>query len=89
MSRNGGLRGRGYAQQGDAMNVSNRPRMLSHLGGEVMHGIGRLKADAERLAKAMNSMADVDQHAVERGMIALRRATAKLEDAVTRNEVMQ
>ena len=71
------------------MSGSDQLRMLSHLGGEVMHGICRLKADAERLAKAMSRMADVDQHAVERGMIALRRATAQLEDAVTRNEVMQ
>lgn len=63
--------------------------MLSHLGGEVMHGIGRLKADAERLAKSMGRMADIDQHAVERGMIALRRATAQLECAVTRNEAVQ
>ncbi|MDN4515427.1 hypothetical protein QYE47_23175 [Pseudomonas sp. 2,4-D] len=69
------------------MSVSDRPRMLSYLGGEVMHGISRLKGDAERLAKAMGRMADVDQHAVERGMIALRRATAQLENAVTRNEV--
>ncbi|RCL22987.1 hypothetical protein C6A77_19305 [Pseudomonas sp. AFG_SD02_1510_Pfu_092] len=59
------------------------------MGGEVMHGICRLKGDAERLAKAMGQMADVDQHAAERGMIALRRAISQLEDAVTRNEVMQ
>ncbi|WP_339535704.1 hypothetical protein [Pseudomonas hunanensis] len=71
----------------DWSSVSSQPRLLSYLGGEVMHSICRLKADAERLAKAMGRMADVDQHAVERGMIALRRATAQLEDAVTRNEV--
>lgn len=68
--------------------VSSRPRLLSHLEGEVMHSICRLRADAERLAKAMGRMADVDQHAVERGMIALRRAAAQLEGAVTRNEVV-
>lgn len=69
------------------MSVSDRPRMLSHLGGEVMHSICRLKADAERLASAMKRMADVDQHAVERSMIAMRRATSQLENAVTRNKV--
>lgn len=69
------------------MSVSDRPRMLSHLQGEVMHRIGTLRGDAERLAKAMSQMADIDSNAVERGMIALRRATAQLENAVTRNEV--
>ncbi|SNB63640.1 hypothetical protein SAMN02745900_01189 [Pseudomonas sp. URIL14HWK12:I8] len=69
------------------MTVSTRHRMLSHLQGEVMHRICTLKADAERLGKFMGRMADIDQNAVERGMMALRRATAQLEDAVTRNEV--
>lgn len=73
--------------KGQASDVSARPRMLSFLGGEVLHRVGNLKCDAERLAKAMGQMADVDQHAVERGMIALRRALSQLEDAVTRNEV--
>lgn len=70
------------------MTKSTRHRMLSHLQGEVMHRISILKADAERLSKAMGQVADIDQHAVERGMIALRRAAAQLEDAVTRNEVV-
>ena len=68
------------------MNVLEQPRLLSGLQGEVVHSLGTLKSDAERLAKAMGRMADVDQHAVERGMIALRRAVAQLENAVTRNE---
>jgi hypothetical protein len=69
------------------VSVSNRPRILSHLQGDVLHCIGTLKGDAERVAKAMAQIANIDPHAVERGMIALRRATAQLEDAVTRNEV--
>lgn len=67
--------------------VSVRPRMLSQLEGEVLHRVSRLRCDAERLAKSMGRMADVDEHAVERGMIALRRALSQLEDSVTRNEV--
>jgi len=67
------------------MSVLEQPRLLSGLQGEVVHSLGTLKSDAERLAKAMGRMADVDQHAVERGMIALRRAVAQLENAVTRN----
>lgn len=69
------------------MSVSNRPRMLSHLQGEVLHRVGTLKSDAERVGKAMGQIANIDPHAVERGMIALRRALAQLENAVTRNEV--
>ena len=69
------------------MSVSNRPRMLSHLQGEVLHRVGTLKSDAERVGKAMGQIANIDSHAVERGMIALRRALAQLENAVTRNEV--
>ncbi len=65
------------------MTVPNGHRMLSHLEGEALQRIAILKGDAERLAKAMGRMADVDQHAVERGMIALRRATAQLESAVS------
>lgn len=68
------------------MSVSNQPRLLSGLQGEVVHSVGTLRSDAERLAKAMGRMEDVDQNAVERGMIALRRAIAQLECAVTRNE---
>lgn len=69
------------------MSVSNRPRMLSHLQGEVLHRVGTLKSDAERVGKAMGQIANIDPHAVERGMIALRRALAQLENAVTSNEV--
>ncbi|MDG9891220.1 MULTISPECIES: hypothetical protein [Pseudomonas] len=61
--------------------------MLSHLHGEVLHRVGALKGDAERVAKALGQIDNIDPHAVERGMIALRRALAQLENAVTRNEV--
>ncbi len=71
------------------MSVSNRPRMLSHLQGEVLHRVGTLKGDAERVGKALGQIANIDPHAVERGMIALRRATAQLESAVARNEAVQ
>lgn len=59
--------------------------MLSHLEGEALQRVGILKGDAERLAKAIGRIAAVDQNALERAMIALRRALANLEDAVTRN----
>ncbi|MFG0924769.1 hypothetical protein ACF8SB_03530 [Pseudomonas sp. CJQ_8] len=59
--------------------------MLSHIDGEALQRIGILKGDAERLAKVIGGMTNVDQNALERAMIALRRALAKLEDAVTRN----
>lgn len=67
------------------MTVSKGRRMLSHLEGEALQRVGILKGDAERLAKAIGRIAAVDQNALERAMIALRRALAKLEDAVTRN----
>ncbi|WGV21974.1 hypothetical protein QIY50_07180 [Pseudomonas putida] len=67
------------------MTVSNECRMLSHLEGEALQRIGILKGDAERLAKVIGGRATVDQNALERAMIALRRALAKLEDVVTRN----
>jgi len=67
------------------MTVSEGRRMLSHLEGEALQRVGILKGDAERLAKAIGRIAAVDQNALERAMIALRRALAKLEDAVTRN----
>lgn len=73
--------------KGQASDVLARPRLLSYLEGQVLHRVGSLKCDAERLAKAMGQMADVDQHAVERGMIALRRALIQLESAVAQNEV--
>lgn len=73
--------------KGQTPDASARPRMLSFLGAEVLYRVGNLKCDAERLAKAMGRMADLDQHAVERGMIALRRALAQLESAVAQNEV--
>ncbi|HDS1708392.1 hypothetical protein [Pseudomonas putida] len=67
------------------MTVSNGRRMLSHLEGEALQRIGILKGDAERLAKVIGGITAVDQNTLERAMIALRRALAKLEDAVTRN----
>ncbi len=67
------------------MTVLKGRRMLSHLEGEALQRIGILKGDAERLAKVIGGRAAVDQNALERSMIALRRALAKLEDAVTRN----
>lgn len=67
------------------MTVFSGRRMLSHIDGEALQRIGILKGDAERLAKVIGGMTNVDQNARERAMIALRRALAKLEDAVTRN----
>lgn len=66
------------------MTVLNGRRMLSHLEGEALQRIGILKGDAERLARIIGGMTTVDQNALERAMIALRRATAQLEGAVTR-----
>lgn len=59
--------------------------MLSYLEGEALQRIGLLKGETERLGKLIGSMPVVDQNAVERAMIALRRATAQLEGAVTRS----
>lgn len=63
------------------------PRLLTPLEAEAVLSIRQLEAQAHRLGKVLGSMADVDQHAVERAMIALHRATAQMESAVTRNEV--
>lgn len=71
----------------DAAPVS--PRLVSRLEGMVLEGISQLEADAQRVTHAMRGMADVDQHALERGLIALQRATEQLKNAVTRNEVVQ
>lgn len=65
------------------------PRLVSHLEGVVMRELCQIDSNAQRLVGAMRGMADVDQHAVERGLIALQRATDQLKKAVTRNEVMQ
>ena len=59
--------------------------MLSYQEGEALQRIGLLKGEAERLSILISSMTAVDQNAVERAMIALRRATAQLEGAVTRS----
>lgn len=65
------------------MTASNEHRMLSHLEGEALQRIAILKGDAERLVKVIGGMTTVDQNALERAMIALRRATAQLEGVVT------
>ncbi|MFG0466674.1 hypothetical protein ACF8LF_18875 [Pseudomonas putida] len=65
------------------MTVSNGHRMLSHQEGEALQRIAILKGDAERLVKIIGGMTTVNQNALERAMIALRRATAQLESAVT------
>lgn len=59
--------------------------MLSYPEGEALQRIGLLKGEAELLSKLISSMTAVDKNAVERAMIALRRATAQLEGAVTRS----
>ena len=64
------------------MTLSNERRALSHLEGEALQRISILKGDAERLAKVIGGLTTVDQNALERAMIALRRATAQLEGAV-------
>ncbi|MEE1883360.1 hypothetical protein V0R55_24660 [Pseudomonas soli] len=67
--------------------VSPAPRLVSQLEGLVLRDLCQFEIDAQRLGGALRALVDVDQHAVERGLIALQRATEQLKKAVMRNEV--